>query len=269
MEPFEILAEQAGLPTVPLPPELARVYGGDLGLAENSLYANFVATLDGVVAIPGLRNSNAVIADHSDADRFLMGLLRSVADAVLIGAGVLRASPKGTWGAGQIHPPAAASYGELRASLGLPEAPEVAILTGSGSIDPRHPVLEGRALVLTSDDGAERLAGKIPDTAVVLSLGGETRFDGTTVVAALRARGHRRILSEAGPHTFGALLEAREVDELFLTMSPLLAGEAGVGSRVRLVEGADLVPLVGSRLVSLRRHGAHLFARYTPRPARD
>ena len=111
MEPFEILAEQAGLPTVPLPPELARVYGGDLGLAENSLYANFVATLDGVVAIPGLRNSNAVIADHSDADRFLMGLLRAVADAVLIGAGVLRASPKGTWGAGQIHPPAAASYG--------------------------------------------------------------------------------------------------------------------------------------------------------------
>ena len=269
MEPFEVLAEEAGLPTVPLTAELARYYGGDLGLAEDCLYANFVATLDGVVAIPGLPNSNAVIADHSDADRFLMGLLRAVADAVLIGAGVLRASPKGTWRAEQIHPPAAASYASLRASLGLPEAPEVAILTGSGSIDPGHPVLAGRAVVLTSDGGAERLAGKVPDTAIVLSLGAETRFDGTKVVAALRARGHRRILSEAGPHTFGALLEAREVDELFLTMSPLLAGEAGVGSRVRLVEGADLVPLVGSGLVSLRRHGAHLFARYAPRSARD
>ena len=55
MEPFEVLAEEAGLPTVPLTAELARHYGGDLGLAEDCLYANFVATLDGVVAIPGCR----------------------------------------------------------------------------------------------------------------------------------------------------------------------------------------------------------------------
>lgn len=257
-----MLAEETGLPTIPLAPGLARIYGGDLKLAEESVYANFVATIDGVVAIPSLRNSNTVIAGDNDADRFLMGLLRAVADAVLIGAGVLRASPKGTWRPERIHPPAAESYAELRASLGLPEAPEIVILTGSGSIDPAHPVLAGRAVVLTSEAGAERLAGKLPDSATTLSLGSETCIDGARIVGTLRARGHRRILSEAGPHTFGSLLDAGAVDELFLTTSPFLAGDAGTGSRFRLVEASDLVPLVDCRLLGIRRHGAHLFTRY-------
>ncbi|HEU5491620.1 MAG TPA: dihydrofolate reductase family protein [Gaiellaceae bacterium] len=262
MEPFDVLVEETGLTTIPLPPGLARTYGGDLTLAEESVFANFVATIDGVVAIPSVRNSNTVIAGDSDADRFLMGLLRAVADAVLIGAGVLRASPTGTWRAEKIHPPAAESYAELRTSLGLPEAPEIAILTGSGSIDPAHPVLEGRAVVLTSDVGVDRLAGKLPDSATMLSLGSETRFDGARIVEALRDRGHRRILAEAGPHTFGSLLDANTVDELFLTTSPFLAGDVGAGSRFRLVEAADLVPLVDCRLLGIRRHGAHVFTRY-------
>ena len=257
-----MLAEEPGLPTITLPPTLARIYAGDLPLADESVYANFVATIDGVVAIPSLRNSNTVIAGDNDADRFLMGLLRAVADAVLIGAGVLRASPKGTWRAEKIHPPAAESYAELRASLGLPETPEIAILTGTGSIDPAHPVLEGRAVVLTSDAGADRLAGKLPDSATMLSLGSETRLEGARIVEALRSRGHRRILSEAGPHTFGSLLDAGTVDELFLTTSPFLAGDAGEGGRFRLVEEADLVPLLACRPLSIRRHGSHLFTRY-------
>lgn len=262
MEPFDVLAEEAGLPVVELPPALEQMYGGGLAFAESCVYANFVATLDGVVAIPALPSSNEVIAGESEADRFLMGLLRAIADTVLIGAGVLRASPRGTWRAEKIYPPAAAAYGELRLSMGLPPAPEIAIVTGTGSIDPVHPVLAGRAVVLTSDAGADQLAGKIPDTAAIVSLGAETPFQGSEIIAALRERGHRRILCEAGPHTFGRLLEVGQVDELFLTRSPFLAGDAGTGSRLRLVEVADLVPLVGGRLLSLRRHGDHLFTRY-------
>jgi riboflavin biosynthesis pyrimidine reductase len=262
VEPFDVLAEEAGLRSVELPPELARTYGGDLGFEESCVYANFVATLDGVVAIPALPSSNEVINGGSDADRFLMGLLRAFADAVLVGAGVLRASPRGTWRAERIYPPAAGAYGALRERLGLPPAPEVAVLTGSGSIDPEHPVLAGRALVLTGEAGAARLAGKLPAAAALVSLGSEQHFDGAAIVDALRERGHRRILSEAGPHAFGTLLEAGRVDELFLTTSPFLAGDAGAGSRLRLVETADLEPLVGARLLSVRRHGDHLFTRY-------
>jgi hypothetical protein len=84
VEPFDVLAEAPGPSAITLPPGLARIYGGDLTLAQETVYANFVATIDGVVAIPSLRNSNTVIAGDNDADRFLMGLLRAVADAVLL-----------------------------------------------------------------------------------------------------------------------------------------------------------------------------------------
>jgi riboflavin biosynthesis pyrimidine reductase len=262
MKPFDVLFEEPGLPSVALPPELSRIYGGDLGLPDDCVYANFVATLDGVVAIPSVPNSNTLVAGDNDADRFLMGVLRALADVVLIGAGVLRASPKSTWSAEQIYPPAADAYAALRASLGLPPVPEIAVLCGWGHIDPDHPVLRGRALVLTSDRGAERLEGQLPDTAVVVSLGRRLRFTGDVIIDALRARGHRRILSEAGPHTFGSLLRSEQVDELFLTTSPYLAGDAGEGSRFRLVEAADLVPLLQCTPLSIRRHGAHLFTRY-------
>lgn len=263
LEPFELLYEAESLPEVELPTGLRRLHAGDLGLDEPRFYANFVSTLDGVVAIPDRPGSNDLIAADSDADRFLMGLLRAFADVVLIGAGVLRASPRGTWRPERIYPPAADDYAELRRTLGRPEAPEVAILTGSGSIDPAHPLLAAGALVLTSDAGAARLHGRLPGASTVVELGSFTTVDPLLVVEALGARGHRRILSEAGPHAFGSFLGAGVVDELFLTTSPLLAGDAGHGTRLRLVEATDLVPLdVRGRLLSVRRHRSHLFLRY-------
>ena len=110
IEPLERVFEVGSLPCGPLPAELARLYGGELGLADTCLYANFVATLDGIVSIPTMRGSNTFIAGDDDADRFVMGLLRAYADAVLIGSGVLRASPRGTWRADAIYPPAAGAY---------------------------------------------------------------------------------------------------------------------------------------------------------------
>ena len=139
----------------------------------------------------------------------------------------------------------------------------MAILTGSGSIDPEHPLLASGAVVLTSDTGAARLDGRLPHASMVIELGSSTTIDPLLVVEALHDRGHVRILSEAGPHAFGSFLEAGVVDELFLTTSPLLVGDAGHGTRLRLVEAADLVPHgVEGRLLSLRRHCSHLFLRY-------
>jgi riboflavin biosynthesis pyrimidine reductase len=263
LEPLELLYEVESLPEVELPAELHRLHTGDLGFEEPRFYANFVSTLDGVVAIPGIPSSNDLIAADSDADRFLMGLLRAFADVVLIAAGVLRASPGGTWRPERIYPPATNGYAELRRKLGMPAAPEVAILTGSGSIDPAHPVLASGALVLTSETGAARLDGRLPHASTVVKLGSSTAVDPLLVVRALHDRGHLRILSEAGPHAFGSFLGAGVVDELFLTTSPLLVGDAGHGTRLRLAEAADLVPLdVRGRLLSLRRNGSHLFLRY-------
>jgi len=73
-------------------------YAGDLGFSEHCLYGNFVASLDGVVALgPEYPSSGSAISGREPADRFVMGLLRAFADAVLIGAGTLRATPTHRW----------------------------------------------------------------------------------------------------------------------------------------------------------------------------
>ena len=263
LEPLEVLYDVGPLPAAGLPGELARIHGGSFWLDADCVYANFVATLDGVVAIPSRPRSNDVVADDSVADRFVMGLLRAFAEAVLIGAGVLGASPRGTWRPEKVYPPAAAEYRELRHQLGLAASPEVAVLTGSGSIDPEHPLLETGALVLTSDPGADTLRGRLPSASTIVALGSSVTIDPRAVIGALRERGHERILCEAGPHTFGELVGAGLVDELFLTSSPLLVGDAGPGSRLRLVEKRDLAhPPTRLRLIGVRRHGSHLFQRF-------
>jgi riboflavin biosynthesis pyrimidine reductase len=107
------------------------------------------------------------------------------------------------------------------------------------------------------------LNGRLPDATKLLTLGDSPMLDPRSVVALLRDRGHRRILCEAGPHTFGELLAAELVDELFLTRSPLLVGDGGAGTRLGLVEASDLLPGGRqARLLSVRRHGSHLFQRY-------
>ena len=255
-----LLYEPPGLPAFDLPPELAALYPGTLGFDEPRVFANFVTTLDGVVAIPSVPLSNTLIAAGNPADRFVMGLLRACADCVTLGSGTLAASPKGLWSPAQAYPDAAAAYGELRARIGRASGPEIAILSASGSVDPAHPLFEAGGIVVTTDAGAARLAGRLPAASAVVPLGPSAAPD--KVVAALRARGHRLILHEGGPHVIGSFLAAGAVDELFLTVSPLLTGRPGTDERLPLVAGADLLPGLPTRLLGARRETDHLLLRY-------
>src|SRR5579864_8203755 len=86
-EQLHLLYEEPGLPSSDLPELLATAYGGDLGFTGPCVYGNFVASLDGVVALgPEHPSSGSAISGGEPADRFVMGLLRAFADAVLIGA---------------------------------------------------------------------------------------------------------------------------------------------------------------------------------------
>jgi riboflavin biosynthesis pyrimidine reductase len=261
---LERLYEREGLPAFDLPVALSEAYGGPLGFAEPRLYANFVATLDGVVALPGQPHSNRIISDYSAADRFVMGLLRACADAVLVGADTMREAPGTVWTAEQAHPPAAELFDELRRTRERPPRPTVAVLSGHGTVDPRHPALEAGALVLTSEVGAARLRNKLPRGSTTVTIGPGPHLDPAAAVAALRSRGHRLILCEGGPTVFGALLGAGLVDELFLTTSPLLAGRSESESRRALVEGVELLPgtTASCDLLTLKHCGSQLFARY-------
>ncbi len=115
IDSFTVLAEDEDLPRWDVPEQLATLYGGAIGLDEPCVVANFVESLDGVVAVPRLPRSHAIIGDESEADRFVLALVRACADAVVVGSGTLLASPKGTWRIDRAYPPAAEALAELRA----------------------------------------------------------------------------------------------------------------------------------------------------------
>jgi riboflavin biosynthesis pyrimidine reductase len=197
-----------------------------------------------------------------------MGLLRACAEAVVVGAGTLRASPKHRWTAEKIFPPAAALYAEFRRTLGLAAEPAFVVVTASGELDPSSPAL-ANATIATTIAGEARLRGAVPPTARVV------RFDHTdpgtvslaSVLELLRAEGMERILTEGGPALVAQFFAEGLVDELFLTISPRLFGRFAGDLRRGLVEGVDLggKPL---ELASVRRHASHLFLRYGFAPSR-
>jgi riboflavin biosynthesis pyrimidine reductase len=268
LAPLSLLFERDGLPRTELPEGLRRLYGGELGLPEHCFYANFVSTLDGVVAIPSVKRSNRLISDESDADLFVMALLRAFASAVLVGSGTLLGSPTARWRAETAFPAAEEELLELRRRLGLPKAPQVAVVTASGSIDPAHPAVREGALVLTTERGAARLRDRLPGDAQPVVLPGGDEVDLRAAVELLRARGHARILSEGGPTLFGSLTASGVVDELFLTVSPLLAGRSPREGQLGLVEDTAFLPerRLGAQVLSIRTHGEHVFLRYELQP---
>jgi riboflavin biosynthesis pyrimidine reductase len=261
--PLRVLCEEDGLPRWQVPDILAGLYGGAIGFEEPCLVANFVASLDGVVALPGVPRSHALVADESEADRFVLALLRACADAILVGPGTLRASPRGTWRVDRAFPAAAPALAELRAARGRPTQPSLAVVTSGRSFDAAHPALAAGALVVTTEEAAAALRAAAPATVEVVAAGSGQAVDPAAALALLRERGFRVVLSEAGPRLFGSLLAAGLVDELFLTVSPLVAGRSAA-PRLALVEGLELLPgkRVAGRLRSVRAHGSHLFLRY-------
>ncbi|HVB13949.1 MAG TPA: dihydrofolate reductase family protein [Candidatus Dormibacteraeota bacterium] len=261
LDPLELLFQGEGQPEYALPTELAALYGGPFGLPPSLFYSNFVTSLDGVAVVGP--SSGSILSGHSQADRFVMGLLRACADSILIGSGTLSGSPGHVWTAEHVYPPAAAAYRQLRQHLGLPERPTLVIVSGSGSVDLDHPGLAVPALLLTSEEGRSRLARATRHQVVAIGPGPE--LDPAQMVEAVRRAGHRVILTEGGPRLLGQLLRAGQLDQLFLTVSPLLAGRPAGERRAGFVEGVDLLgagEAAWLNLLSARREGSHLFLRY-------
>ena len=234
------LYEQEGLPAWGLPPALAGAYGGDLGFARPCVYA--------------------------PADRFVMGLLRACADVVLIGAGTLRATPGHLWTPAHVCPAAAGGYAALRYDRGLPADPLLAVVTARGDVPAGHPALHAGALILTTAAGARRLHGQLPPACTIAGLGERPELPSAEVLAAACSRGGSMVLTEGGPRLLGQLAAGGLLDELFLTISPVLAGRGDTG-RPGLIAGLELLPgrAEPAELLTVRRHGSCLFLRYATR----
>jgi riboflavin biosynthesis pyrimidine reductase len=256
---LELLFEQPSSPASVLPAELARSYGGGLAFSGPRLFANFVASLDGVVALNSGGNSGQVISQDSRADRFVMGLLRASASAVIVGAGTFRKSSTHRWRPDVIYPPAAALYAELRSALGLAPSLQLVLVSESGAFDLTAPALAD-AWIATSPAGADLLRGKLPSGARLMAFD-FSRSGLSDLVSTLRDEGHQQLLTEGGPTLFARLVRERLVDELFLTSAPTLFGRFEGDRRKSLLQGLDLAGTT-LELLSLRRHASHLFLRY-------
>ncbi len=266
--PLTIALDDEGAP--PDDP-LLRLYGGPLRVRQGTprLVANFVATVDGVTALGEGSGEGAIaVSLHDATDRLVMALLRCAADCVLIGAGTLRDDPHHQWTPSTPLPELARELTAHRLRLaGTAEPPPLAVVSASGVLPASHPALsrpQADVLIITSQEGAAHLPALNPRVRVAIAgEAGEIRPAG--IVAAARAHlGAVTILCEGGPRLFGQLLAAGLVDELFLTVSPQLAGRSGSDGRPGVVAGMAFAAGVAPRLHlrSLRWSGDHVFLRY-------
>jgi riboflavin biosynthesis pyrimidine reductase len=262
----------------PLPPALAGRFPGELTIplqpGRPTLIANFVTSLDGIVALgPGESSAGGgEISGFSEADRYMMALLRGLADAVVIGAGTVRAGRRHVWTPARVQPDLADAFAAWRSELWLTPQPTTIIVTASGNLDPAHAGLNAPGVpvvVATTPAGAERLAGlPLPSNVRVEAVGEGERVPAGAVLEVIRGTGARVALCEGGPHLFGELLRARLVDELFLTLAPQAYGRDASLHRLGLVEGTSFGEGQGrwAQLASVRRAGDDLFLRYRFEP---
>lgn len=209
--------------------------------------ANFIASLDGAATHEG-RTGGLNNAD----DKQVFDLLRMLCDVVLVGAGTLRAE-----GYADLRlEPAAAAW---RTRQGLAAQPTLAIVSGRLDLGPdmaafaRAPV---RPLIFTHRGSPADKRQALSHAADVMVCG-EQAVDASAMLAALAQRGLRQVLCEGGPHLLGTLIEADCLDELCLTLSPVLEnGRAG-----RITAGAPLTPR-GMRLGHVVAAGDMLMLRY-------
>jgi riboflavin biosynthesis pyrimidine reductase len=275
LAPLDTLFETKHGRALRLTPNLRRLYGNfriSQAHSRQHVFSNFVSTLDGVVSLRVRgHDGGGDISGFSIQDRMVMGLLRAIADVVIVGAGTLEADPQHAWTPGGICPDLTDDYQALRMALRKPAVPLNVVVSGSGRIDLRLPVFtSGRVqtLVVTTTAGAKHLVRQKTPAGLKIHAIPRCRalIPPSSILDAVgRSNPGKRILIEGGPRLLGEFYAQRLVDEQFLTLAPQIAGREDGDGRLSLVMG-QVFPPGGTRwatLTDVRRGAGHLFLRYT------
>ena len=222
--------------------DIAAWYGFDdfVGFRSNMVMSADGAAVDADVRSGGLSGA---------ADTRLLGILRGVADAVVVAAGTVRAE-------GYAPVRARSSLRDYRSAAGMSEHPVLVIVTRTPALDPSLPMFAEapvRPVVLCAADNGS-LAG-VAD--VVACPADDGWVDLRAAQQALASRGLARLHTEGGPHLLGRLLAAGLLEEYCITISPQLVGTAAA---LRPVVGP--APPTGFTLVHAASEGDFLFLRY-------
>jgi riboflavin biosynthesis pyrimidine reductase len=234
---------------------------------------NFATTVDGVVSyeITG-KSGGGDISGFDESDRFIMGLLRASADAVMVGSRTLNhTAPEHLFVADRVYPGARDLYARYRSeALKKTMPPLQVIVSGSGRVDLTRAIFRTpgiRTLIVTTQAGGDLLAASGSRSLVsteVRSLEGPT-IAPASILELLRVEfGVSLLLHEGGPTLFGRFVADGRVDELFLTIAPQVAGRNMQPPRPGFIAGVAFLPETAPWLdiVSVKQHGNHLYLRY-------
>jgi riboflavin biosynthesis pyrimidine reductase len=239
--------------------------------ARQHVFSNFVSTLDGVVSLQVRGHAGGGdISGFSIQDRMVMGLLRAVADVVVVGTGTLEADPQHVWTPEGICPELSDDYRRLRMALRKRAVPLNVLVSGSGRIDLGLPVFASgsvQSVVITTTAGARHMARrKMPPWLKIHAVPRCRRtIPPHSILAAIgRMNAGKRVLIEGGPQLLGEFYACGLLDEQFLTVSPQIAGREYGDARLGLVMGQAFPPsgTPWGALTDVRRGGSHLFLRY-------
>lgn len=224
--------------------DLEAIYAYPAALDRSWVQVNFVASADGAVEVG---TTSAGLSHAADREVFLLG--RDLCDVVLVGAGTARAEDyRGVR--------VSAKRLERRRRLGLADVPPIAVVTRTADLDPHSPLFTDTivAPIVVTTTGADTAH---LDGAEVLRAGDDD-VDLALALDLLAARGLRRVDCEGGPRLFAELIAADLVDQLCLTVAPLLvAGGAG-----RIAAGPALAAPRALALASILVEDGFTFLRY-------
>jgi riboflavin biosynthesis pyrimidine reductase len=213
-------------------------------LDQGGVRANFIASADGAISANGVSRGLQTAGDNR-----VFAALRDLADVVLVGSGTAVAE-------GYQPVVLAESRVSRRAEHGLGDTLPVAVISGSLHFDPSARLFgDASTMVFTTAGGDQDVRQAL--TAEVIECG-DDQLDIAQIIGALRARGLRRVLCEGGPTLLATIAEAGVMDELCLTVSPVLVGP-GPG---RLTAGAGWSGPRGTSLIGLLEEDGALFCRY-------
>jgi riboflavin-specific deaminase-like protein len=216
------------------------------------LVLNMISTADGRASLGG--RSGAI---GGEADKELFHGLRTVVDAVMAGAGTVRAERYGRLVRDERRR-------QIRRERGLAEEPLACIVSGRLALTSEIPLLadpDARVAIVTASP--ESLPEDCRADIDYVRAAREGVLDLPSAMSELRGRlGVRTVLCEGGPHLNSQLLAEGLVDELFLSLSPKLAGDDVASETLRIVSGPELDPPIALELLAVLEHDSHLFLRY-------
>lgn len=278
---FDLFFDEEPNSGLGLPPEFQEIYGSDWRLPADTtkpyLFSNFAISHDGRISynLDGYYTGGCVTS-FDTRDRWIMGLLRARADAVMVGDRTLELEPRDhLWTPGYICPQDKEAFASLRFLEKRPPTALHCFLSLEGRIHWESDVFsmpEIPIVIATTRHGGDRIRREKPAGASVHLL---DHWSDKVVISELVAVLHREhnvrtILCEGGSSVYGNVLAEGILDEEFLTMCPRVIGNCVRNAwRPGLVESTAFDPDSSPQMVpiSLRRAGAYLYLRskYTRR----